>query len=298
MNDVKVSVIIPAYNAAKTVEATVRNVMSSTIPISVWVVDDGSTDTTGIVLDHLAEEFASTTSQPSQSSTLTVIHQDNQGAYAARLNALKRIGTPYFGFVDADDTVEPTMFGELLAFAETNKCDVVQCGVVGVDPDIELGTWYSAVLNGRDSVVLEGRTAVESQFIKPHLEVGQGSSFIWNKLYRNQYDFGTFATFDHLTNYDDMIFNFQFFAHVSRFGVLKRELYHYTQTDGSVTHSYGARQLRDFRACYRFRRQIHVPSRHWYLVNLRNAVITVLRSSMPFVVKIKWLFQLLGRSWC
>ena len=280
-----VAVVIPAYNAASTVEDTVRNVMSSTIPLEVWVVNDGSTDDTGKILDRLAEEFS-----------VNVIHQENQGAYAARLNALKRINTPWFGFVDADDMVEPTMFEELLAFAESNQCDAVQCGVKDINPDVELGPWYREILNGNDSAILKNRQEVETRFIQPHLVAGQGSSFIWNKLYLNQYDFNSFATFNHLTNYDDMIFNFEFFASVSRFGILKKELYHYARTSDSATHSFGECHFRDFMACYDFRRNNGVPSRRWYWVNLRSAVATVIRSNIPIMSKVRWIFKFLMTS--
>ena len=52
----KVAVVIPAYNAERTIERTVRSVLASSIPLDVWVVDDGSTDGTGELLDRLVGE--------------------------------------------------------------------------------------------------------------------------------------------------------------------------------------------------------------------------------------------------
>ena len=118
----KVSVIIPAYNAAKTVERTIRSVLASTISVEVFVVDDGSTDGTGELLDRMERELA-----PSNGSRLVVMHQPNCGAYQARLNALKKIETPYFGFVDADDEVDPKMYEKMLAAMERENLDAVQC---------------------------------------------------------------------------------------------------------------------------------------------------------------------------
>ena len=129
-----VSVIIPAYNAAKTVERTIRSVLASTIPVDVFVVDDGSTDGTGELLDRMEKELAS-----ANGARLVVMHQPNCGAYQARLNALKKIETPYFGFVDADDEVDPKMYEKMLAAMERGRLDAVQCGYVLSHVDIEKG---------------------------------------------------------------------------------------------------------------------------------------------------------------
>ena len=81
--------------------------MASTIPLDIWVVDDGSTDRTGGILDRLVKNQVKVKGEGEQwNGHLSVLHQENCGAYQARLNALKLIKTPYFGFVDADDTVE------------------------------------------------------------------------------------------------------------------------------------------------------------------------------------------------
>ena len=269
----KISVIIPAFNAERTIERTVRSVLASTIPLDIYVVNDGSTDNTQKILEKLS------THSP-YSTQLKIINQENNGAYNARLTALKQITTPYFGFVDADDTIEPTMFEKMLAFAEANNLDVVQCGSTG-------GEAYE-----REGI-LEDRAAVEREFIKPHLIEGRGSSFIWNKLYRNQYDFSTFVAPPKFTNFDDMIFNFQFFAKVQRMGYMKEKLYHYAATEGSVTHNYGERQFNDLCACAKLRRQFGAKNLRWPIINVRSAAIVVLRSGMTFGEKVGWLFKLI-----
>jgi len=165
-----VSVIIPAYNAERTVERTVRNVLGQTLrDIEVWVTDDGSTDRTGAILDGLAKE----------DSRVHVIHQHNCGAYQARLNALKQIKTPYFGFVDADDTIEPEMYEKMLAVMERENLDAVQC---------EYSTSKKVGACGSGGVrVISGKELTKYKF--NYLVNPRVSCFIWDKLYRNQYDF-------------------------------------------------------------------------------------------------------------
>jgi len=291
----KVSVIIPAYNAAKTIEKTVRSVLASTIPIDVFVINDGSTDGTGACLEKLGGENR----WAAVGSALHVLHQRNQGAYMARLNALKQIKTPWFGFVDADDAIEPDMFEKMLAVAEKENCDVVQCAVSGI-PDSVLGQWYVELIRLRNEVevdnggrlLLGSRADIEDKFITPHLVKGDGASYIWNKLYRNQYDFSKFVTFGRLTNFDDMIFNFQFFEKVNRMAFVEDRLYRYAQTDGGATHSYGARQFEDFKTCAKFRKHRGISACPWYWINLKSGIASVLRSDLPLVRKAYWVTRL------
>ena len=265
----RVSVIIPAYNAEKTVERAVRSVLSQTLrDIEVWVTDDGSTDRTGAVLDRLASEDA----------RVKVIHQPNCGAYQARLHALQRITSPYFGFVDADDTIEPDMYGKMLAALESEGLDAVQCRLSG-----------DSCAGGLK--IIDGAALVEYKY--RYLVNPKESSFIWDKLYRNRYDFAAFEPTDNVTNFDDFIFNLQFFCKVERIGFLEEGLYHYNFTSGSAARSFGARQRHDFlwmaRNHYRLCRRLFSSGEYstysimtghiiWFCRNFRNVVASMVKS--------------------
>ena len=286
-----VSVIIPAYNAEKTVERTVRNVLGQTLrDIEVWVTDDGSADGTGAILDGLAKE----------DSRVHVIHQQNLGAYQARLNALKQIKTPYFGFVDADDTIEPEMYEKMLAVMERENLDAVQCGYStsgGVRERMrgEVNSRVERVDHVGEGGVkdMAGEALREFKFgylVNPHV-----SCFIWDKLYRDQYDFEAFEPTDKVTNFDDMIFNLQFFRKINRFGLLGEALYNYSQTEGSAVHAYGARQKHDFKWMvknhYRLTRELFADGEYgalrlwlghvqWYFINLKSSLASRVRSAL------------------
>ena len=92
MTPAKVSVLIPAYNAAAYLEQTIESVLAQTWPyIEVIVVDDGSRD------DTLAKarRYAGTTVQ--------VVSQPNAGASAARNHAFLLATGEYIQYLDADD---------------------------------------------------------------------------------------------------------------------------------------------------------------------------------------------------
>lgn len=282
----RVAIIIPAYNAVKTVDRTIRSVLASTIPVDVLVVDDGSTDETGDLLDEMEKEFV-----PANGSRLVVMHQQNCGAYQARLNALKRIKTPYFGFVDADDEVDPEMYEKMLAAMEGENLDAVQCGYVMSDGMWECGSGGVNENVDEGVKVLSGKALTKYKF--SYLVNPKVSCFIWDKLYRNQYNFDSFEETDKVTNFDDMIFNLQFFKKISRLGFLGEKLYKYSQTEGSAVHSFGPRQEHDFKWMvdnhYRLTRvlfsngeygrcSLWLGHLHWYAINRRSSIISRVRS--------------------
>ena len=157
---------------------------------------------------------------------LHIIHQENCGAYQARLNALKRIDAPYFTFVDADDTVEPDWIEKMVAALERDNLDAVAC-------------------NAAEISTLEG--AALEKYKYEYLVNPKVACFIWDKLYRNQFDFADFELADRVTNFDDMIFNFQFFRKIRRIGFLPERLYHYETVATSAVHNFGPRQKHDFK---------------------------------------------------
>ena len=89
-----VSVIVPAFNAAATLEETLGAVAAQTYrPIELLVVDDGSSDATG----KIAEAFCR------QHDFAQVIVQANAGVAAARNRAIAVAKGDYIAPLDADD---------------------------------------------------------------------------------------------------------------------------------------------------------------------------------------------------
>jgi glycosyltransferase involved in cell wall biosynthesis len=96
MTPVKVSVLIPAYNAAPYIEQTLDSVLAQTWPnLEVIVVDDGSRDDTYAKVQRYA------------SDKVRVVQQANAGASAARNHAFALATGDYIQYLDADDLLHP-----------------------------------------------------------------------------------------------------------------------------------------------------------------------------------------------
>jgi len=228
----KLAVIIPTYNAEKTIASTVAAIRESLLridaPTQIIVVDDGSTDATATIVDALPMQVGKV--------DLMVIHKANGKCYRARLAGFKAMDAEYFGIVDADDSVVPEKFPRVLSVIEETKADVVECGWKVMDD----GRVFS-----RSELHLNTPEEVMAGYIRPTL-FGTGlAAYVWNKIYRNQYDFSTWID-GSFGGYDDLIHNLQFFQKVRSYVRIPDPLNLYAPNDGSITRSYNQDMLDRF----------------------------------------------------
>ncbi|MHB0912203.1 MAG: glycosyltransferase family 2 protein [Armatimonadota bacterium] len=88
-----ISVIIPVYNVASYVEQTLRSVLDQTYPkLEIIVVDDGSSDDTGKIVDRYLTD-----------PRIKYIQQENAGPAAARNRGVCQSGGDLIAFLDGDD---------------------------------------------------------------------------------------------------------------------------------------------------------------------------------------------------
>lgn len=104
-----ISVIVPVYNIEEYLERCVRSICQQTYTnLEILLVDDGSTDQSGVLCEKLAEE----------DKRIRVFHKKNGGSSSARNLGILKARGEYLGFIDSDDYIEPDMY-ELLAGAIT-----------------------------------------------------------------------------------------------------------------------------------------------------------------------------------
>lgn len=90
-----ISVIIPTYNRAPVLLRALNSVFRQDLPVAeVIVIDDGSTDETGRLLEELS---------PPPWLSWQIVSQKNSGPAAARNHGIARSSQPYIAFLDSDD---------------------------------------------------------------------------------------------------------------------------------------------------------------------------------------------------
>lgn len=114
-----VSIVVVACNADRTVLRAVESLQNQTLrDFELLVVDDGSQDRTGEILDKMAE----------RDIRITVFHNESGGTSIARNCALDHARGTYVYFMDAVDWIEPRMLEDMVSLAERSMLDLVVTG--------------------------------------------------------------------------------------------------------------------------------------------------------------------------
>ena len=114
----KVSIIVPVYNAEKTIERCIKSILKQTYNnIEIIIVNDGSTDNSL----HICYELSKLDKR------IIVIDTVNKGVSVARNIGIEKAKGDYIAFVDADDYVKENMYEKMVNYAEVNKVNLVFC---------------------------------------------------------------------------------------------------------------------------------------------------------------------------
>ena len=133
-NDIVLSVIMPAYNEAGTVETAIRQLHNVPLRLEVIAVNDGSTDGTREVLERLREEGLLD----------QVIHQERNAGKGAAVRAGIGAATGHVVVVqDADLEYDPMELPELLDPIRLDKADAVFGSRFQGGPRRVLYFWHS-----------------------------------------------------------------------------------------------------------------------------------------------------------
>lgn len=113
-----ISVIIPVHNAEDTLDVCIQSVeMQEFEDYEIILVDDGSTDQSGIICDTRAEE----------NDKIRVFHTENKGAAAARNYGVRQAKGEAVAFVDSDDTVSEIYLSYLWELMQEYRAEIAVC---------------------------------------------------------------------------------------------------------------------------------------------------------------------------
>lgn len=215
-----ISVVIPAYNIENYISKTLDSVLAQTYQnLQIIVVNDGSKDGTGKILDEYALK----------DSRIQVIHKENGGVTSARLRGVAEAKGQYIGFVDGDDYIEPQMYARLLENLIGYDADISHCGYQMVFPSGKVDYYHNTgalvVANNEQGCA----QLLDGSVVEPGL---------WNKLYRRELFQGLSQWMDlSIRNNEDLLMNFYLFrkAQISVFEDVCP--YHYMLRRGSASTS-------------------------------------------------------------
>ena len=241
MLDEKVSIIVPVYNVEVYLERCVKSIINQTYTnIEILLVDDGSTDKSGILCDELAE----------CDERIAVFHKENGGLSDARNNGIDRAAGEYLLFVDSDDYIHPQMVEALYRAQSQTGADLVTCDYTRELDDISKIQDYSSL-----DVKSFGRDEAMNNVSLNGIHV-----MAWNKLYKKK-------LFENIRYPKGRIHEDEWILHhllweCEKVAVISEKLYFYTYRDDSIIGQFSIRNIEDGRYAYEDRVQF-VAEKSW-----------------------------------
>lgn len=121
-----ISIIIPVYNVEQYLDKCLQSVIHQTYQdIEIILVDDGSSDNSGILCDKWQEK----------DSRIKVIHKSNGGVSNARNVAIEQANGEYLMFIDSDDIVSDDLCKVLFEMLKNNNADISICNATHIFDD-------------------------------------------------------------------------------------------------------------------------------------------------------------------
>ena len=217
-NDPLISIIIPCFNAEKTLEKCLESVVQQSYAnLEIIIIDDGSTDETSLIYNKFQ----------SNDERILVLKQQNSGVSKARNTGVKAATGDYICFVDSDD------------WAELNYCSELYSLLVGENADISIVEASYEDENGNvlcskpisDEKIFDGNRALVLL-----LEDREIQSHPWGKLFKA--DLLRNVHFpENLKCFEDYSTLFKIFNKAVKVVKSNEKLYHYIQREDSLSHN-------------------------------------------------------------
>lgn len=221
----KLAVIVPVYNVEAYVSCCLDSLLAQTYQDWVaYVVDDGSTDNSGNIIDKYKEY-----------DKFVILHKKNGGLSSARNYALDYIdstNTEYTAvtFLDSDDWLAPDAYEVLMSSLNTQKADIVFSGHKKIFPDGRMTEEKFSCVEGEVS---------HSEYFAAVFSYGEswrgknGSwGVVWNKIFRMNCIRGYRFVEDQIC--EDELFSLQAGLTARKFYFIDRSFIYYRQRDDSL----------------------------------------------------------------
>ena len=217
-NDPLISIIIPCFNAEKTLEKCLESVVQQSYAnLEIIIIDDGSTDETSLIYNKFQ----------SNDERILVLKQQNSGVSKARNTGVKAATGDYICFVDSDD------------WAELNYCSELYSLLVGENADISI---VEASYEDENGNVLCNKPTSEEKIFDGNralvllLEDREIQSHPWGKLFKA--DLLKNVHFpENLKCFEDYSTLFKIFNKAVKVIKSNEKLYHYIQREDSLSHN-------------------------------------------------------------
>ncbi|MCQ2137453.1 MAG: glycosyltransferase [Bacteroidales bacterium] len=212
----KVSIIMPVYNAAATLQHSLGSLLKQDFrDFEIVAVDDCSSDNSAEILKSFCDR---------NGIALNLIrHEHNRGVAAARNTALDAAAGEYICWLDADDALADGALSEWVKTADDNQWEITGC------------EWYMTKAKS-ERYMAQAPFDTPEQALK-NMMAGVMRWNLWLFLIRRE-AIGGLRFIEGLNMGEDMSFMCQLMMKTDNVGLIKEGLYHYWQNEKSVSRSF------------------------------------------------------------
>ena len=216
----KISVIVPIYNSEKYLHRCINSIISQTYKnLEIILVDDGSTDNSGMICDQLA----------TQDERIRVFHKKNGGLSSARNLGIEVASGDYIAFVDSDDWLADDIYEYCIDLAEKNNCDVIDYNVEFTNGNGTKKAFGTEIKY--DIEIIEGKEILRDYLMKGQTE--KAPFTVWRKLYKRHL-FETIRFPEGKIN-EDIVLNYKILKRCNKIACTNKVGYYYFQSEESIT---------------------------------------------------------------
>lgn len=211
----KVSIILPVYNASNSIRKMLDSILAQTLnEFEVLMIDDGSTDESGRILDEYS----------AKDKRFKAFHKQNEGVAMARQLGVDNAKGEYCIHADADDRMDTTMLEGLYTEAKAKDADVV------------IADYFVCSKQG-ETVCKQQPSDLSPEHVLQDMLDNKLFGALWHKLVRTdlyrKYNAKFFKGINHC---EDLLIWVQLLQHPEvMVSYLPKAYYHYVVNDNSIT---------------------------------------------------------------
>lgn len=221
-----ISVIIPVYNTEKYLRRSIESIIvQSYTDLEIILVDDGSSDSSGIICDEYA----------SRDSRIIVIHKKNEGLVSARKTGLRLATGQYISYIDSDDWIEPNAYEGLADIVSSYSPEIIECNFVKEFKGVSAirKTAFAEGLYSRDEFIKE-ISEIMSQ--DPPFRYALNSTLCSKIIRKSFLEKFQYDVDDSIQLGEDFAVSMQMFAKVENIYFTSKAYYHYCVRERSMAY--------------------------------------------------------------
>ncbi len=222
----KVSIIVPAFNAEKYLDRSIKSILSQTYEnLEIIIIDDASKDDTKKIIQKYA----------SQDKRIRPIYSEiNRGVSKSRNMGLQTFTGDYVFFMDADDYIVKNAIERMMAVSSKYNADVVDSYHLMIYYN-KNKTYYCTEHKIPNEDIVMGN-------LQDNIDILTKSTYITGKLIKSDLVKGLFFN-EELRRYEDLVYEHQLKLKLTNMVFIKDVIYYYYQVSDSLINTLGEKHV-------------------------------------------------------